>query len=417
MTQKIDKEVESAIKWFATEYYFLEKLSKKLQSIGEDKTLGNAEKKLQKALQLSKYIGSAENNAERKLTRVKKDLSALYLVGGPDIAETIMSIEVPEKELIRGSSRYLGSLREGIQHLRVLVKKKEEYPEIKDLNEQFEREERSLVEEIKNLEHWLMALELGLKQISRRQFLKKTGTVAIGAAVAGIGYYASRKYRIFHRFSGLFDNLFFLTKEVHKLDKKGVFITIDDGPNFSSFSSFLKYFNERKIVATFFFLGKGLQVALKNKEYKEMLIFAIKKGFIIGNHSYSHTPFSQLDQIDIHEEIRKTDELINQLYQLAGVERTVKLFRFPYGDRPKFLDRSKVYATLDKLNYEIWFWSKDIRDWEPHRTVNQVLASINTLDDGDIILIHERSKTVREFLDPICKKIEEKGIFVGNYLV
>lgn len=417
MTKNINKEVESALRWFATEYYFLNNLSKKLQDIGKDETLKNAEKKLQKALQLSRYIGRAENVADRKLTRVKEDLSTLSSINKPEIAEIIMIIEVPEKELIKGSSQYLGSLKEGIQHLRVLLKEKEKHPEIKELDEQFKREERSLVEEIKNLEHWLIALELGLKQISRRQFLKKTGTAAIGAAAAGIGYYASRKYRVFHRFSGLFDNLFFSNKEVHKLDKKGVFITIDDGPNFGSFSSFLKYFNERKIVVTFFFIGKGLQVALENREYKEMLIFAIKKGFIIGNHSYSHTPFSQLDQIDIYEEIRKTDELINQLYKLAGVERTVKLFRFPYGDRPKFLDRSKVYAILEKLNYEIWFWSKDTMDWEPHRTVNKVLASINTLDDGDIILIHQQSKTVREFLDPICKKIEEKGISFGNYLV
>ncbi len=438
MAKKINKEVESAIRWFAAEYHFLEELAKELQKIEEYADISRADKNLRKALQFNKYIGRAEKVAERKINLVKEDLSALSSTNKQEIAEIVMAIEIPEKELIKGSSRYLGSLADGIKHLRILIKQKEKHPEIKALDNQFKREERSLIDEVKNLERWLSALELSLKNLSRRRFIKNVGALAAGAAVAGVGYYAERKFHIFHRMSGLLDRLIFSNKEVHKLKQKGVFITIDDGPwihndkkdlkmqeeeinldlNYGreTFSSFLKYFIKQGIFATFFFVGKRLQIALKDRNYKNLIIYAIKKGFVIGNHSYSHTPFSQLSMVDIYEEIRKTDELIEGLYLEANVKRPAKLFRFPYGDRPKFTDRGEVYAALEKLNYELWFWGRDTEDWKPDRTTTEVLAAVNSLHDGDIILIHERPKTVKEFLDPLCKVIEKNNLSFGNYL-
>lgn len=65
----------------------------------------------------------------------------------------------------------------------------------------------------------------------------------------------------------------------------------------------------------------------------EPLIEAIHRGFIIANHSYSHPAFSSISIEQSQEEIKRTDDLIDSLYQRAGVPRPAKWFRFPYGDK------------------------------------------------------------------------------------
>ncbi len=64
------------------------------------------------------------------------------------------------------------------------------------------------------------------KRFSRRQFLKLTGT----GMIVGASYYADKKYRLFHRASGLFDKQLFNSDEINRLNQNGVLITIDDGP-------------------------------------------------------------------------------------------------------------------------------------------------------------------------------------------
>jgi len=65
----------------------------------------------------------------------------------------------------------------------------------------------------------------------------------------------------------------------------------------------------------------------------EDVIYSIRKGGIIGNHSYSHPRFSQISLEECFEEIEKTDRIIDSIYREAGVARPIKAFRFPYGDK------------------------------------------------------------------------------------
>ena len=63
------------------------------------------------------------------------------------------------------------------------------------------------------------------------------------------------------------------------------------------------------------------------------VIYAIEKGFWIGNHSYSHPYFSKISLETCREEIHKTEALIDRAYHQAGMKRPNKLFRFPFGDK------------------------------------------------------------------------------------
>jgi len=108
--------------------------------------------------------------------------------------------------------------------------------------------------------------------------------------------------------------------------QKQIYLTIDDSPS-NSFRSNLDYLIANSIPAVFFCIGNLMQ------DYWDDIIYAIQKGYLIGNHSYTHPHFSDITLEDAKREIRRTDKLIDKAYQEAGVEYYDRLFRFPYGDK------------------------------------------------------------------------------------
>ena len=105
-----------------------------------------------------------------------------------------------------------------------------------------------------------------------------------------------------------------------------IYLTIDDAPS-SHLTDKINFLSEHHIPAIFFCRGEFLE---KNKL---LVINAIQKGFIIGNHSYTHPYFLQTPLDVIYEEIQKTEDLIDECYLQAHVKRPYKLIRLPFGDR------------------------------------------------------------------------------------
>ena len=62
-------------------------------------------------------------------------------------------------------------------------------------------------------------------------------------------------------------------------------------------------------------------------------IAAVRRGFVLGSHSYSHVRFSNLRMSKIRLEISKTESLLDEIYKEASVNRFVRLFHFPFGDK------------------------------------------------------------------------------------
>jgi len=107
---------------------------------------------------------------------------------------------------------------------------------------------------------------------------------------------------------------------------KTAYLTIDDAPS-KDFRKKIDFLLSKNIPAIIFCQGNDLQ------NNQEEIIYAIKKGFIIGNHSHDHPYFSQLTLEQAKEQIKKTDVVIDEIYQKAGILRPVKFFRFPFGDK------------------------------------------------------------------------------------
>ncbi|MBW2991094.1 polysaccharide deacetylase family protein [Candidatus Woesearchaeota archaeon] len=240
--------------------------------------------------------------------------------------------------------------------------------------------------------------------------------------------------------------------------KKTAYLTIDDAPT-KGFRKKVDFLLENNIPAIFFCRGKNI------KQFEGDLIYSVKKGFVLGNHAYNHKHFSDLTLKECFEEIRKTDELIEEVYKRAGIKRPVKLFRFPYLDKgghenaeayekdwlnytnhekkqkiqdylrengysqPKFkvitlkwfnnaklLDDVDVFITFDQMEY--WLGRKNA----PYG-LSEEKAILNRIDEDfpeegrslnyegttDIILIHDQEHTTNLFFK-IIKKYIEKGI-------
>ncbi len=103
-------------------------------------------------------------------------------------------------------------------------------------------------------------------------------------------------------------------------------VTIDDMASENT-PAVVDYLCEKKITAVMFAVGENVE-----KHY-EQAAYALQKGMLIGNHSYSHPGFSGISMEECVEQIERTEEILDKLYRDAGVERKYKPFRFPYGDK------------------------------------------------------------------------------------
>lgn len=103
------------------------------------------------------------------------------------------------------------------------------------------------------------------------------------------------------------------------------YLTIDDIP--TKFTpSIVNFLNKKKIEPIMFCWCKHLN------DNRENAIYALQHGIIIQNHSLTHPHFSELTFEQAVEEIEKAEEMLESLYEEAGVKRPFKLFRFPFGD-------------------------------------------------------------------------------------
>jgi peptidoglycan-N-acetylglucosamine deacetylase len=237
---------------------------------------------------------------------------------------------------------------------------------------------------------------------------------------------------------------------------KIAYLTIDDSPT-KDFIPKLEYLITKQIPAVWFCEGARLE------QYPDSIITAIKAGYIIGNHSYSHPSFSTITLEKAFDEIGRTHQIVEDLYAQAGVPRPAKYFRFPYGDKggltghdvfatytvegkerkdaiqqylcdlgytqPKFSGVTYQYYEQYGLLTDIdWHWTYDCMEWSVFQAVpsygidnlDKVLARMDEnepeggrgLNEGqseEIILLHDHVETT-ELFEPIIERLLAKGL-------
>lgn len=159
----------------------------------------------------------------------------------------------------------------------------------------------------------------------------------------------------------------------------------------------LEVLKRENVHATFFFDGTWLSKHIDTAK-------AIgQQGHELSNHGYSHKNMSQLSQAAAAEEIRKTQDLLEQK---VGVRNT--LFAPPSGD----FDQETV-KIAHSMRLKTVLWTLDTVDWKnpPPETVLRKIAS--GLEPGAMILMHP-TKASSEALEGIIKDAKRKGLALGT---
>ena len=159
-----------------------------------------------------------------------------------------------------------------------------------------------------------------------------------------------------------------------------VLLTIDDVPSRNT-PAIVDELCARNITAIMFAVGMNVE------RFYDEAVYAVRKGMIVGNHSYSHATFSSITLEEGIGEIEKCEAILERVYQDAGVERKHRPFRFPYGDKgganKAELQRYLAQNGFDKVDdrhlpYDWWrenCLDRDIDtlwtfDFEEYRTQN-----------------------------------------------
>jgi len=185
------------------------------------------------------------------------------------------------------------------------------------------------------------------------------------------------------------------------------YLTIDDAPS-KEFKQKIDFLISKRIPAILFCEGRFL------KKRSKLAIYAIKNGFIIGNHSYDHPRFPKLSLEQCKKQIIKTDKIIEKIYEKAKIKRPFKVFRFPYGG-----EKTGIRKFLKEIGYQKpMSWYLDCMEWAINgdytpkiKTITDVFNRIDKhkYKTTEVILVHDHLETTKYFA-PIINKLLSKGL-------
>lgn len=173
-----------------------------------------------------------------------------------------------------------------------------------------------------------------------------------------------------------------------------IVLTIDDVPHCDqSFEKILNVLDKYNCKATFFVISSYV-----NPQNRHLLIDAIKRGHHLGNHGKYNTRHAFLSQKKLIEEISECQKLIVELYNEANIMiPAIKYYRPGYG---------MINATIRKYckeeNYTIVLGSNYCSDTKCLLCMNEFYI-VNHLQSNDIIIVHDKIKTV-DLLERLFKK-------------
>ena len=173
-----------------------------------------------------------------------------------------------------------------------------------------------------------------------------------------------------------------LPLKVRAAEGKYVALTFDDGPSGKYTRQLLDGLYDRGAKATFLLCGYRI------KDYPDIAQRIFDEGHEIGIHGYSHKSMKVMSRRDIAAELADTQALLPQRCR-------VRFVRPPGG-----FCTDALRQVAEVRNLSILSWSVDPRDWEIRDAAAIEAAVLKTIQDGDIVLLHDMSSSsVKAALD------------------
>ncbi|CAG7653640.1 polysaccharide deacetylase family protein [Paenibacillus allorhizosphaerae] len=181
----------------------------------------------------------------------------------------------------------------------------------------------------------------------------------------------------------------------HRTSDKKIALTFDDGPDPKHTPFLLDLLKAAGAKATFFAVGRQLE------SYPSLARRIVEEGHDLGNHTYSHPDLSKLDAGPMHEELLKTELIIQNI-----TETKPRLFRPPY-----LSCNRQVVKAAQKFGYLTIMASIDTHDYKRPGVKPIVGTVMSKLNKGAIVLMHDsggdRRQTI-EAMEKLLGKLNKK---------
>jgi len=182
-------------------------------------------------------------------------------------------------------------------------------------------------------------------------------------------------------------------------------LTFDDGPDERFTPQVLDLLAARGARATFFVVGRSVEA------HPELVRRIVSEGHGLGSHTWSHPELVGLPASRLLRECRRGRRAVER-----AVGQPVPIFRPPKGHWD-----ARGAAAATALRLRPWIWTQDPRDWEAGKSAEEIVASLEALQSGDVVLLHDgiqsppdpaardRSATVAA-LGPLLDLAAERGL-------
>ena len=177
-------------------------------------------------------------------------------------------------------------------------------------------------------------------------------------------------------------------------DKPMIALTFDDGPYDKVTNRILKVLKDNNGRATFFVIGNRLST------YHDVMEKAYEQGNQIGNHTYTHDKrtLNGLKPKKARSEVAKVNKLVKKY-----IGKKPGALRPTYGAA-----NSSVCKMVKKMGMVLICWDVDSEDWKS-RDKKKILKRMKSLQDGDIVLMHDLYDSTAEAVEELVPKLTKKG--------
>ncbi len=155
----------------------------------------------------------------------------------------------------------------------------------------------------------------------------------------------------------------------------------------------LDILDEYNVKTTFFLVGFWVD------NYPDKVKEIHKRGHEVGNHSTTHPHMSKLSKSQVVAELNDTGESIESL-----IGKEPDLFRPPFGDY-----NNNLILTAKENGYYTIQWDVDSLDWKQIGSIQIVDRVVRNVKNGSIVLFHNNSEYVLEYLPLVLKKLQAEG--------